>query len=44
MFTLLGKLAMLIIPLGKPAWRVNILNATLSAAAGALLQITVLRY
>ena len=44
LFTLLSKLAILIIPLGSPAWRVGLLNATLAAAAGAFLQITVFRY
>ena len=44
LFTLLGKLFIVAIPWANPAWRMNLLNALLSAAAGGLLQLTVLRY
>uniref|UniRef100_X1Z2A4 DUF2723 domain-containing protein n=1 Tax=Capitella teleta TaxID=283909 RepID=X1Z2A4_CAPTE len=43
LFTMLAKATMTLIPFGKIAWRVNFLNACCGAAAGATLQLAVLR-
>jgi len=43
LFTVLSKLAMVLIPVRSPAWRVNFLNAVFSSMASGFLQHTVLR-
>jgi len=43
LFTVLSKLAMVLIPVRSPAWRVNFLNAVFSSVASGFLQYTVLR-
>jgi len=43
LFTVLSKLAMVLIPVRSPAWRVNFLNAVFSSLASGFLQHTVLR-
>ena len=42
-FTLAAKIAMLCIPFGNPAWRVNFMNASFSAIAGGFLVLTGIR-
>ena len=43
LFTMAAKAAMVVVRRGSPAYRVNLLNAGFSAAAVALLHLTVLR-